>query len=647
VSGETNTLQSSLASTLSTASVFLVASSTITLTTSLLIITTTDSPGGQALITLPLEVLTAETAISESRVLLTVHTIFTSQQTAPSTLLPAIDAGGSNIQPANTPSITVLSNGVSATIESKGIVVGSQTLPYPTVPTTMAAGGAEITFDGDPAATAPPNTSVVTPTASISRAPTEGSTASTPTTPTNPSLPGVTASTTTSSSTPSGGLIWDLSAPPSTSVSLTAAPTAYSIFDVTFDGDVYLLPAPGQDPLNFLLKDGSTATLSPSQVVFGGKTFPIPEGLSAPTTLSDSGISIDVSPGALLAPASGADPFGVITDALNGLTGTAKDTASNLDNVATNMVNWAKGGADSLFGGLGDLFKSTEDGLQKIVETIRGIQKEQPIELMNLADDTVPEVIDLQNKAIKTLDLFKSLNRLRLNLPNLSKALISEVQKNALDYTAALGIWSLCFNSLLLFSTTNFATKAKATTNSQPSTTVATSTSSSATPQPTWIYAIVTEEGTPLSKFDDFIKQLDGGVGNVISAHQYPHMTYQLYGTWLNQTQVQQIKSLSWITTVAAEPDPDNGADESYRSLPRIDRNLAQDPFEDGGARLASLTRRAPTTRSNSANHLRQLSDPPPGSGANADYTADDSLGRGQYIYIVDGGFDLTVPVRS
>ncbi|KAJ5569959.1 subtilisin-like protein [Penicillium hispanicum] len=160
-------------------------------------------------------------------------------------------------------------------------------------------------------------------------------------------------------------------------------------------------------------------------------------------------------------------------------------------------------------------------------------------------------------------------------------------------------------------------------------------------------YVITTKDGTSVDQFNSKVKGFDNGAG---LATVVDGIDYQVYTTRLTQSQADQMKKIDCVLWVWKELDPDyeNEDDsEDDRALPLHDledRDLEDRGLEDRDLEEHEFVRRGRITRKDSASQLRLISWNKPGT-PQGDYMADDSLGKGSWIYIIDTGFNTQVSV--
>jgi hypothetical protein len=156
-----------------------------------------------------------------------------------------------------------------------------------------------------------------------------------------------------------------------------ATPTVdpLSIVDITFNGYAYQLPSTGQGSINLLQLDGSTVTVSPGQIIVSGDTIPIDTSIATPMELTaKNGIKFQVSPGALTPAGSGLNPLSSAFQLFKDVAGDfAKDAASNINTITSQVSKWVDGGSDDLLTGLNDIFQNTVDNV--LIGLLRNIPK--------------------------------------------------------------------------------------------------------------------------------------------------------------------------------------------------------------------------------------------------------------------------------
>ncbi|KAG4443889.1 hypothetical protein IFR05_000655 [Cadophora sp. M221] len=120
-------------------------------------------------------------------------------------------------------------------------------------------------------------------------------------------------------------------------------------------------------------------------------------------------------------------------------------------------------------------------------------------------------------------------------------------------------------------STPQPTTQSTPTTN-QSSTTTGTSTSSSASASET------TKPGTSLAAYEVFVNGLpDGGQGMRIV---YPHIDYQVYGSYMTVSQVNSIRIHPLVDTVMDSSFVDDGGAEDYSVIPKtLEARVDPDPY--------------------------------------------------------------------
>jgi hypothetical protein len=423
-----------------------------------------------------------------------------------------------------------------------------------------------------------------------------------------------------------------------------SASTAFAPIDAIIDNQNYPLPAEGQPDIQLLQPDGLYIVLGWGKVIVSGDTIPIDMTINAPSAVSSShGLSIQAVPGPYAAPASGAGSgLGGSADLafqmLKDLSGVSNDVATGLQGITKQVTLWTEGGSDDLLSGMDDLFQNTMDGFDKIIKGFRGSQKLESIELMDLTEQGTQVITDLQTEAIKTLDLLASLNKLRLALPTISPRIRPVIQQ---EFTNFLQVAALSITALLTYAELNWdqAVKVSVTTTTTMSSTSTTSTStsspsSSSTAQAT-SYCVLSYFDTPDDKFKSWTVSFDGGKGILES-----YGVFQMYITDLNSTEVDQVKALDFVQFVLNNVQLplvlSRMGSSNNRTLSSIRSQKRQSDMKRSKVKRTEFPR--------NQNHLRMISTPKGESLAN-NYFADESLGRGVRIFVIDTGFNNGIPV--
>lgn len=460
-----------------------------------------------------------------------------------------------------------------------------------------------------------------------------------------------------------------------------SVPSAY-VVDVTIGDETYSLPAPGEPFIELLQADGSTALLGSAYVVIGGQRLFIPEGISAPTEITGGSVTITAKPGSVAAPASGGNPFSSMLNALGDLGKTASSAASRLGDIGSKGAAWAEGkAADSAFVDLGSSFDSLINDLGKMTSHLNGIHQTFDTGLEVLTQDGFQRVFPALNRSRQTFDWAESMRKLLREFPRLRNTVIKQIKDNWVKYAGAAGVLVDTEEAMRKFSdypwmqeplplpkssgikttdaksslnkssmTTTNATSTATSTESTSSTT-----STSATAEPTTLYFMTTKTPTSIEVFKAFIQNLDGGAGRQILQ---PYVDNQGYVTTLNTAQAAEAAKHDFILFITPHRVPDYEDRDDFRAVKSSQeivpvqqgrKLFGHEPGSvnpEGEVSKNLLHAREIKYRWDSASHLKMISTQPGGSGAQ-NYKADDSLGRGMTIYIIDGGFNTDVLVRG
>jgi hypothetical protein len=415
------------------------------------------------------------------------------------------------------------------------------------------------------------------------------------------------------------------------------------------NGLIFPLPASGQPDINLLQEDGTFLTIGYGKVVISGETIAIDMNGDTPKTVTaKSGTTVYAAPGSASPPPPGfsVDPIGSAFGLFKGLTKTCGVAASGLQQISKQVTSWTEGGSDDLLSGLDDIFRDTMNGLDKIVKDFRATQKIQSFELTDLTDEGRQVVEELQPRVITTLDLMRSLDSFRHTLGNLPVG-VRPVTSQQFKYF--LGIAGLSTASLITYLQLNWdhAVKVSQTSKTTTATTSTTSsTTSSSTPSSTAqakAHCIMSYEGTPTQKFDAWASSFDGKKGRLTLDGPW-----LLYTTDLNATQVKDVQSLDFVQFVV--PTYTNWAPALSRADVKYGpHQLYKRKLKETEARAGGKVKRSEFVRD--ALHFKILSTPPPPDGTSPagrlarNYFADDTLGRGVVIIVIDTGFNLNVAV--
>jgi hypothetical protein len=159
-----------------------------------------------------------------------------------------------------------------------------------------------------------------------------------------------------------------------------------------------------------------------------------------------------------------------------------------------------------------------------------------------LTDQGLRTIVDLGSKTVETLDLLKSLNKLRLSLPNLPAGLKAPTINSFKTLVAVGGTTSSLLGAYTLINWDRMVKITPTTTTTTADATTTTSSSSSKTATP---YLIRSKGGTDKEVFLAMVNALDGGKGG-LSLQKIA----QAYCTRLTPSQVDQIKKLDYIRAV-------------------------------------------------------------------------------------------------
>ncbi|KAL1597255.1 hypothetical protein SLS60_008839 [Paraconiothyrium brasiliense] len=205
--------------------------------------------------------------------------------------------------------------------------------------------------------------------------------------------------------------------------------------------------------------------------------------------------------------------------------------------------------------------------------------------------------------------------------------------------------------------TTSLQSTQSTSITSASNTTSATSTSSTGpTPTEATKYFIVTREGTSLDDFKKFIENVDGGFGISHASEYVPHQTYL---TVLKPAVADNLQSnysfIRWVNPFVVTKGYLEAADEEYHAVDRDGVSYL------GSDRLSTQLQGFPGDRTaalfplaflppdpNASSWKKMISSPPLSQipkppSQDPDYVADDSLGKGVTIYVIDDGFDINL----
>ncbi|KAI9704528.1 MAG: hypothetical protein M1820_005602 [Bogoriella megaspora] len=527
-----------------------------------------------------------------------------------SSLESSVVIGGITVPVGQSLTITEPS-GLTLTIGPSGIDFGSDTVLPVGTPTTMTTDGVTLTFDSAP-------TPDITAGPQFNQAVTEGA----------------------------------------------ELPPASSEIDIVFDGETYALPLTGS--VELLQTDGSTFTLAPDGVSANGQSFAVPP-ISGATPINVGGIDVIAQPAEVPHLGNnGENPgAGGLLDFLHGLAGAASKASSDVNSVLTaanSFANDASSFSDFLSAASGAVSDGV-DTLSDFNRLMNGLGGSPLRPRWELTIDGPKLTFPAQNAGRTTIDLLKNLRRLFSSTPSPTVQTAIKAWLKRLvggGATAGAGV------ALKNFGDYNWDA-IPIVTASSTGTLSGTTTTTSEADEPTGLYLFSSRQNTPKFVFDEYVKRLDGGVGELIS---YAAVPWQSYQTELNLTQVADVKNQVWLQFIELVSFPFGTSDsENYRYLSSgtlhatsSDLDMPAHPTtatmssgkkqEHRGhrrrslySRAVDLVKRATQTRDNSVHQLKLISqDPVNTQMGSQDYQYDDSLGRDMWIYIIDGGFYLNGP---
>lgn len=428
--------------------------------------------------------------------------------------------------------------------------------------------------------------------------------------------------------------------------------------DLTIDDETYHLPAEGQPPLEILLSNGDTMKISSEEVSVNGESTPIPKDISDTQTLTAGNTEFSVG----RPPAdggSGGDNGGggggsgpaSLPETLSGLTDTAKSVGSDLGKIIEGGKTWAQGGADSVMSDLSSALDSATEGLAKMTNSLRGVQGEaSAAELQELTSEG-RQIFKAYPELEKGFDITKSLNKLVRGFPHLRNDAIKHMKKYWLEYatgTGALVAAEKAAKNFALYeaavaSQSKTFTPTLTTDNAAPNpkisrTEVSTSASATSTAD-TASYIILVKRETPMSKFKAMTESIDGGAGKTVASDKVDF--FKLYLTKLTEEQVKEISDFDYVEVVEKQKSASERP-KLHKPIKKSDADRRRStPSVDTEQETNLKPRDGLVSRPNSGSHLKLLSSNGQGKPTE-DYLADDSLGEGMTIYVLDGGFDKT-----
>jgi hypothetical protein len=485
-------------------------------------------------------------------------------------------------------------------------------------------------------------------------------------------------------------------------------PSPY-VVDAVIEGQTYRLPHPDEPAIDIMLLDGSIAQLLAGKVTMRGQTLNIPSDLSNGQPITAGDESITARPGASQQPDSddhdsGGGGIGIF-GAIGKVVGTAGSAAKALGSVATGAAVFAGGAGGEAAGTLAGTFSSAASGVGDIVSQLNGIQMALPSD--KLTKTGMAAFLGAQNLGRSSMDWMQSMGNMLASFESLKPSVQQQVRKNLGEYAKPGGLLDEAGDALKSFAkfpweaempeapdtrrptptgsaqpsksaqqtTSDLSRSSQGTTSVSATTTWTTrmttmtssgssSSGSAASTEAPIPYLLVTKSGTSLETFDKFIKDLDGGAGKA-ETHDMRIIDYQSYNTVLNRSQADGLRTkYPFLLLVHADVfDPkslDQDAEE-FHAIPRSDLEHIADieaelDLQGGNIELAkpkapNLSSRALLPEDPNAPAWKKMigspyqtpplrlpsQDPP--------YITDDSGGRDTTIYVLDDGFDTTLPV--
>jgi hypothetical protein len=468
------------------------------------------------------------------------------------------------------------------------------------------------------------------------------------------------------------------------------------VLDTLIDGQSYHLPSAGEPPVQILLLDGTFAKLFSDKVVVRGQTLAIPAGLSAAQDITSGGQTIRAQPGESKQPEGGSDGSsggksggkGALGGFLKKLTGAAGKAAGTLAGAGKGAVDFAAGARGAAAATLAGTFSTAVGDVGAVVSSLNGIQKAFPTDQLTKAG--MGAAMGALNLGRESSNWLTSMQSMAKGFDSLTPEVQQQARENMKQYAGPGGLLQKASEAMKAFEdfpweeeipTTSSPTasgestmqSSKSPTRTSQSATATThsssqdTTTSSATPTATAAplveqYGIVSKGGTQRKVFDDFIKDLDGGVG---SLDAWDDLGSYIYITNLTAAQAEDLnKKHDFLLPVRrhAIDEEYDGSQEEFRAIDTMDyTSLAQDGnLPRKHERLAttdisgSLVRRTLVSDSSAPWWKKMLSAPPrdisqPDSDPSHDpqYLTDDSGGKGTTVYVLDDGFDLSLPVSG
>ncbi|KAF2445923.1 hypothetical protein P171DRAFT_276181 [Karstenula rhodostoma CBS 690.94] len=205
------------------------------------------------------------------------------------------------------------------------------------------------------------------------------------------------------------------------------------------------------------------------------------------------------------------------------------------------------------------------------------------------------------------------------------------------------------------------STQSASITSSSNTTSATSSSSAEPTPTETTKYYIVTKDGTSLDDFKQFIDELDNAAG-LARTYKPEYVPHQTYLTMLKPEVAEKLQSrynfIRWVIPCVFTKEDLEADDEEFRAVNTDKRrSYIEDPYlKDaklptrmqelpGDNTSAVFPRALSSPNSNAPYWKKMLSSPyhqiPNPPSEDPGYRADESLGRGVTIYVVDDGFDI------
>jgi hypothetical protein len=403
----------------------------------------------------------------------------------------------------------------------------------------------------------------------------------------------------------------------------------------------------------------------------------------------------------------GGSLFGALGGIAKGATSALGGAIDGVGAVTAGALGFAAGTTGAI-SSLSDPLSGAIGNVGNFVSSLNGIQKSFPgNELTKGAFDTFTGAHQLARQA---LNWMKSTQNVAQGFANLPADVQSKLKSTAGDFAKSGGTLDQCKAAMEAFkdfpwedadvpsqtaqpsatenptdkastqstkatataqSTSMQSTTDKASTTQSASSTVTSSQSSSSssetpTSTPTLSnYAIISKPGTSYDTFKQFVSDLDGGGGELA---KWDLIKQQMYIAKLNVSQVAEIPQqhtfIQAIITNTFDEDAD-GSSEAFRAVD-TSTHVHLEPHEPPAfarsdiwaptslelkSHLAPRTLLAPDSQ---APWWKKIISAPPRdiSGPNSDprfdppYLADDTLGRGVTVYVLDDGFDTDNEVR-